>query len=300
MTASEKTVSLVLGSGGARGLAHIGVIQYLLEHDYTIRYVAGSSIGALVGGIHAAGKLEAYTDWVCSLELSDVVRLMDLSLGRESLFKGERIISVLRDLIGEHEIQDLPIRYTAVATDLSDADGGREIWINKGPLFDAIRASIAIPSIFSPVSWNSRLLVDGSVTNPVPMGPTLNDHTDLTIAVNLNGKHEIIEPPSKQTPKSRDGIVAKFRRERVASFVDRSWPVLGRGASTTVPAMPDLIFRSMETMQQTITEFKFAANPPDVVVSIPRNLCGFFEFYRARELIEFGYQRAKSTLSQIG
>jgi NTE family protein len=170
------TVSLVLGSGGARGLAHIGVIQWLTENGYDIRSISGSSMGALVGGIYATGKLEAYADWVSALERMDVVRLLDPSFGRAGLFKGERIITVLRELIGDCLIDDLAVSFTAVATDLAT---GKEIWLREGKLFDAIRASISIPLIFTPFDCGGRRLLDGGIVNPIPIAPTLNDTTCL-------------------------------------------------------------------------------------------------------------------------
>lgn len=131
MTQTKNTVSLVLGSGGARGLAHIGVIGWLTENRFEIRSIAGSSMGALVGGIYAAGKLDAYTRWVTALEWIDILRLLDPSFGPGALFKGERLIEVLKKLIGDHDIEELPISFTAVATDL---DNQREVWLNRGSL----------------------------------------------------------------------------------------------------------------------------------------------------------------------
>ena len=182
-----ETVSLVLGSGGARGLAHIGVIQWLTENGYDIRSIAGSSMGALVGGIYAASKLEIYAEWVLALERMQVLRLLDPTFGRDGLFKGERIMGVLRELIGDCAIEDLPMSFTAVATDL---ESGEEVWLREGKLFDAIRASIATPLVFTPFKHGARTLLDGALVNPVPIAPTLNDDTDLTIAVNLSGAVE--------------------------------------------------------------------------------------------------------------
>ena len=172
----------MLGGGGARGLAHIGAIRWLTENGYTIRSIAGSSMGALVGGIYAAGKLEAYADWVLALERIAVIRLLDLSFDRAGLFKGERIIGVLRELLGDHVIEELPISFTAVATDL---ESGKEVWLREGKLFDAIRASIATPLVFTPFVMRGRVLLEGSLVNPIPIAPTLNDDTDFTIAVSL-------------------------------------------------------------------------------------------------------------------
>src|SRR5256885_1543479 len=181
------TVSLVLGSGGARGLAHIGVIQWLTENGYEICSIAGSSIGALVGGIYAAGKLQVYGEWVLALERIQVVRLLDPAFRRTGLFKGERIMGVLRALTGDFAIEELPISFTAVATDLAS---GEEVWLREGKLYDAIRASIATPLIFTPFEYRGRKLLDGSLVNPVPIAPTLNDTTELTVAVHLGGPIE--------------------------------------------------------------------------------------------------------------
>jgi NTE family protein len=178
------TISLVLGSGGARGLAHIGVIRWLTENGYEIRSIAGSSMGALVGGIFAANKLDVYADWVSTLERMQMVRLLDPAFGRTGLFKGERIIGVLRELIGDCEIETLPVAYTAVAADLGS---GAEVWLRDGKLFDAIRASIAAPPVFTPVELGGRTLRDGAWANPVPIAPTFEDMTELTVAVSLSG-----------------------------------------------------------------------------------------------------------------
>ena len=214
MTARATTVSLVLGSGGARGLAHIGVIQWLTEQGYEIRSIAGSSIGALVGGIHAARKLEVYADWVSALERRQVLRLLDPTFGRNGLIKGDRIIGVLRELIGDCAIEDLPLSFTAVAADL---ESGEEVWLREGRLFDAIRASIATPLVFTPVQHGARTLFDGALVNPLPVSPTLDDATDLTIAVSLNGP-----PLSRAAPAANSASLnGAASRRRIRTFVDR-------------------------------------------------------------------------------
>jgi len=166
---NNKSVSLVLGSGGARGLAHIGIIEWLNDNGYDIQSISGSSMGALVGGIYAAGKLDNYRDWVQSLDKTDVVKFLDFSFSSTGLFKGDRIIDNLRKMVGNHLIEDLSIGFTAVATDL---ERQREVWFTRGPLFDAIRASIAVPTIFTPHKYKGRYLLDGGLLNPVPIAPT--------------------------------------------------------------------------------------------------------------------------------
>ncbi len=302
-----RTVSLVLGSGGARGLAHIGVIRWLEDHGYRIRSIAGSSMGALIGGIHAAGKLDVYADWVSALERVDVLRLLDLSLSRHSLFKGERIIAKLRELVGEHDIESLPMRYTAVATDI---ERQREVWLDRGSLFDAIRASIAVPMVFAPVRRHGRLLVDGGLVNPMPVAPVLNSDADLIIAVNL-GAHAarqaipLAEATPRRMPAAAPVVAEPSSRtadmaERVRGFVLSLWP--GDEEAETPEDEPDLVMlmsRSLDCMQTQITRLRLATHSVDAVVEIPRNLCGFFEFYRARELIAFGYEEAGRQLADL-
>lgn len=287
---NKQTVSLVLGSGGARGLAHIGVINWLNEHGYDIQAISGSSMGALIGGIYAAGQLEVYRQWVSRLEKMDVLRLLDFSFGAGGLIKGERIIHVLRELIGHHLIEELPLSFTAVASDLENQ---KEVWLNKGPLFFAIRASIAIPSIFTPVEYRDLRLVDGGLLNPIPIAPTLNDKTDITIAVNLSAPPV---PESNIAPQPATAIKSDHNsyHERIIQFIDN----LQRKVLPQEPediGLFEVISKSIDAMQNTIARFKLAAYAPDVVINIPSNSCAFYEFYRADELIDLGFRKTEET-----
>jgi NTE family protein len=285
------TVSLVLGSGGARGLAQIGVIQWLTENGYSIRSIAGSSIGALVGGIHAIGKLPAYAEWVMALERMEVLRLLDPAFGNAGLLKGERIMEVLRQLIGDSDIEQLPISFTAVAMDL---ESGKEVWLRKGSLFDAIRASIAIPLLFTPVRHEGRMLVDGSLVNPVPIAPTLHDTTDLIVAVNVGAKAEA--PPAEvQSAPLPDGNIY---RQRIQAFIDSLH--ITRAPADAMPGMLDVALRSMEAMENTIARLKLAAYAPDVIIEIPRNACHIHEFWRAEEMIAMGRERTAKAFAGNG
>ena len=172
---TNKTVSLVLGSGGARGLAHIGVIQWLEEHGYDIRSISGCSMGALIGGIYACGKLDVYEEWVRAITKLDIIKLLDVSWGNQGLVEGERIIAVLKDLVGDRRIEDLPLEYTAVAADFKRE---KEVWLKRGSVFDAIRASISLPLFFTPFDMNGTKLLDGGILNPVPIAPTFEDNKD--------------------------------------------------------------------------------------------------------------------------
>ena len=309
---NKKTVSLVLGSGGAKGMAHIGVIRCLQDHGFDIRYVAGSSIGAIVGGVYAAGYLDAFVEWTTALRKRDVLRLLDFSFRSGAIFKGDRIMDALQDLIGECRIEDLPIGYTAVATDISLGSNGSEIWFNEGSLYDAMRASMAVPSVFSPLIHNGMILVDGGVINPVPVAPTLNDQTDLTIAVNLNGTHDenlrledeqtAAEKTKDTAANSSDNPIAVAYQNSIGQFIDRFWPEDAQMPITDSLNVENLgllevMVRSMETMEAALTQFKLAATAPTHLIEIPCNLCSFLDFHHSDALIAYGYDATLKKLA---
>ena len=297
-----KRIALVLGAGGARGLAHIGVIEALLARGHTITAVAGSSMGALVGGIHAAGKLEAYRDWAGRLERNDVIRLLDVTFGAPGFIRGDRVIATLRDLVGEHLIEDLPIPFVAVATDLATQ---REVWFQRGPLFDAIRASIAIPMVFTPHEVNGRELVDGGLLAPLPVAATRAFQCDAVIAVDLNARSGAT--PALRPMALREGemfnddvpVPVAGWRARVASWF--AAPPLPEGSEPAAPSgglasVLDLLSRSMDTMHSQITRLHLAQDPPDLVIRIPRDSASFYEFWRASELRDQGRRAAEAAL----
>lgn len=295
MMAKKKVpISLVLGCGGARGIAHIGVIKCLIDRGFDIRSISGSSMGALIGGVYAAGKLDVYEEWLSSLQRRDVLGLLDFSFSTKSLFKGERIIQVLRELIGECNIEDLPIRFTAVATDINEQ---REIWLNRGSLFDAVQASMAVPMVFSPVVSGNKLLVDGGLINPVPIAPTLHDDTALTFAVDLNAPEEKFgkETEDNGEPSEHEASGSGYR-EMIGNYIG-SLRRRGKFAEEEQGTF-EVVFKSLSTVQMTLTQFKLAAYRPDLLVEIPRNLSAFFDFHRSAELVEFGYLRTEETLAR--
>ena len=291
MSAPATTISLALGGGGARGLAHIGAIQWLTENGYVISSIAGSSMGAVVGGIYATGKLDLYAEWVLALERLKVVRLLDLAFARAGLFKLERIMGILRELIGDCAIEDLPIAFTAVATDL---ESGEEVWLREGKLFDAIRASIATPLIFTPFQHASRILLDGALINPVPVSATIGDGTDLTIAVSLSGA-DALRPARTPRAPVLQGKAYQQRLQALIGSLRRA-----RAPEVTSRGMFDIALGSMEVMQKTIARLNLARNAPDVMVEIPGNACGFLEFWRAGELIALGRDRTAHAFAKAG
>ena len=282
----KPTVALALGAGGAKGLAHIGAIEEIERQGYVVTAVAGSSMGALIGGVYAMGKLDVYRDWVGALAKLDVLRLVDWSWSGGGLIKGEKLIGTLRQLIGDVQIEDLPMHYTAVATDI---DREREVWLSRGCLFDAIRASIAIPTVFRPTMLDGHRLVDGALLNPVPVTPLIREPADYLIAVSVDGPAEA-KTPVPDVSASDDSSY----RQRVGHFIGRWLP-----ATTDKPHEPgalELLTRSMDLMQGNLARMRLAAYEPDLLIQIPRNASTAYEFYRARELIELGRQRARVAL----
>lgn len=286
------SLSLVLGSGGARGHAHIGVIRAIEERGLQIGNISGTSMGAVIGGIYAAGELDTYTNWANQLESNDVVKLLDLSFTLTSIFKGERIFEVLSDLIGERQIEDLDLGFTAVATALEQQ---REVWLNKGSLFTAIRASTAVPGVFAPVKVDGYTLVDGGLVNPIPIAPTLNDSTDLTLAVNLSGITGTYRP-RKASPKKAAARDKQYRNE-ITRFIGGLLDCDDEAESN--PGAVDMLTQSIDVMQGAIARLKLAAYAPQKVIDIPRDACSFFEFDRAEEMAALGYESANRALDEL-
>ena len=289
MNRTPESISLVLGSGGARGHAHIGVIRALEERQLEIRSIAGASMGSVIGGIYAAGELETYNKWAMNLRKSDVVKLLDFSFTWTSIFKGERIIDVLKDLIGDRQIEDLPIAFTAVATAIEEQ---REVWLNKGSLFDAIKASTAVPGVFAPVRIKGRTLIDGGIVNPIPIAPTLNDATDLTIAVNLSGTADYV--PAAADENDEESARDEGYRAAIGRFI--SGLMENDDKVEKPPDAVDLLTQSIDIMQGAIARLKLAAYAPDIVVDVPRDACSFFEFHRASEMADLGYRNTMAAL----
>jgi len=291
MSANKKTsISLVLGSGGARGLAHIGVIHWLEEHGFEITSISGCSMGALIGGIYAAGKLDVFEHWVRDISKVDIFTLLDLSWQKNGLVKGDKIIATLTELVGDVSIEELPIKYTAVAADIANE---KEVWLSSGSLFSAIRASISLPLFFTPFHYNGVDLIDGGVLNPVPIAPTFSDNTDFSIAVNLggsikkeNGTETQVSLIDDEPTSKLDSFLARFK-SKVVLHNRNEW-----GAY-------DVVNQAFDAMQSTIARQKLAAYPADYFVEIARNACGTLEFHRADEMIKLGYDTAQASLASL-
>ncbi len=320
---------MALGSGGARGYAHIGVIQVLEERGYSIVGVAGSSMGALIGGLYAAGKLDEFTEWATTLKARDVVRLLDVSMSAPGAIHAEKVLGRVREILGETCIEDMRIPFTAVATDLA---AGRSVWFQHGPVDAAIRASIAIPGVITPLVLNGRVLVDGGILDPLPVAPTLSIRADLTIGVSLGADARENRTPARvgTEPRPVDEWVGRFKRG-TAQFLDRETvkSVVSRfGGHSTGLGLEEvgldevsvdevsldegvvdtgrdiapkigrleIMGRSLEVVQSALARYQLAVYPPDILIQVPRKSARSLDFARATEMIAIGRALTESAL----
>ncbi|WP_304525949.1 patatin-like phospholipase family protein [Halomonas sp. I5-271120] len=325
-TKEGKRVALVLGSGGARGYAHIGVIEELEARGYEIVAISGCSMGALVGGIYAAGQLPAYRDWVCQLDYFDVLKLVDVTWSPMGAMRANKVMSKLASLIGDTLIEDLPLPVTTVATDLVRQ---REVWFQSGSLLQAIRASIAVPGIITPVHVGDQVLVDGGLMNPLPIIPTVSAQADLVVAVNATAHsprpvtleellpaEEVAEELAREEAleaagRGFSGWVAGVRGRAQRLFNSGSGNDNGNGvdegeetqsaqaASQRAWGKLDMMLASFDITQAALAKYKVAGYPPDVLIEIPKTVCGAYEFHRAEVLIKLGQHLASQAIDRL-
>lgn len=313
-------VALALGSGGARGYAHIGVIHELHDRGYQIVGIAGSSMGALVGGLQAAGRLDEFADWARSLTQRAILRLLDPSISAAGVLRAGKILDAVRDILGAATIEQLSIPYTAVATDLL---AGKSVWLQRGPVDEAIRASIAIPGVIAPHVVDGRLLADGGILDPLPMAPIAAVNADLTIAVSLSGSETVGDAEPDPRPSTEwlnrmlsstsalfDSASARALLNRFApSFSDDPDPDVEADADEepAEPAEPDVpklggfevMNRTIDIAQAALARHTLAAYPPDLLIEVPRSACRGLEFHRAAEVIEIGRTLAAHALDTL-
>ncbi len=322
-----KRIAVALGSGGARGYAHIGALEVLAERDLEIVTIAGTSMGALVGSFAASGRLDHLKEWSLSLTQRDILRLVDPSLRGPGVVRAERIITKIADLLADSRIEDFAIPFTAVATDLDDR---REVWFQRGPADVAIRASIAMPGVIQPVMVDGRMLVDGGLMNPIPIDPTRAVPSDLTLAISLNGVRQsqgrseaVPMSPLRTFLEGRESLTrgARLVRDefRDNATVQRLTTRLAeRRAAHDAAIEPDgldallgarlpkdlttleMFNRSFDTMSSLVARYRMASNPPDVLVTLPSDACRTLEFHRAAEMIDLGRTLTARALDDAG
>ncbi len=286
----NEKIALALGAGGARGLAQIGVIEALQARGLQIVAVAGSSSGALVGGIFAAGKLAEFRSRLVEMDRGDFLRLLDPVIGRPSLFRGDRLIETLAEVVGNPDIESLTVDFTAVAVDLQRQ---REVWLRDGPLWTAIRASIAIPGLFTPFEVHGRDLVDGGLLAPLPIAATRLSDAHRLIAVDMHGWPQ--RPPGEPAQGTSASAEESSPSARLGVWVEKRM-----GGRPDEVGMTELLARSLDTMQAQIARVQMALDPPELVIRIPRDACLFYEFWRAKELVDIGRIEADKALDAAG
>lgn len=357
-----KKVALVLGSGGARGMAHIGVIEEIEARGYEIASVSGCSIGAIVGAFYSAKKFDVFTQWALSLNYLNVLRLVDFSFISNGAIRGDKLFSVLSEMLGDVQIEDLEIPYTAVATDLISS---KEVWFQRGSLSQAMRASAAIPGLIQPVEYENRLYVDGGVLNPLPIAASVSTHADYIIAVDLSAdvpipviktakqleddEHENVKEKKafeqaakseaqqheqkmhsqqdieagheeksdkKENVKMAEIITSKLKQITPDTSAPNAWlnnmankasDWFSHDESAEEAAAKNeisgsklgkigILYQMFEVMQTSLSQYKIAGYPPDLLVKIPKDCVEMYEFYRAQELVDIGRYIAKDAL----
>lgn len=286
-----KKVALVLASGGARGMAHIGAIEELTARGYEITSIAGCSIGSLVGGIYAAGKIEEARDWFCALSKKDVLALTDFSIGLSHLVKGDRVMEAIQEWVPDRQIEDLPIPATFVATDVLNSE---EVIFRSGSLFEAIRASISIPLCFEPVRYKETLLVDGGLTNPFPLDRVERQEGDLLVGVNISGKsHMDAERSLREVPDFITKMTqAEGRIGAIAQLAEKQWIRVSHEMSDNKlsPSFNylTLVNRMVDLQIQANCQLRIDMCKPDIVVNMAQDAYTTFDFDKAEEIMDKG------------
>ena len=286
-------VALALGSGGARGLTQIGVIEELEKKGFEIVSIAGTSIGSLIGGLHANNHLGEFKKWISNLDKYGVYDLVDFTLNRQGFVKGERVFNEMRKFIPDVNIEDLRIPFAAVTADLKSHD---EVILTEGNLFEAIRSSVAVPSVLTPVKKGNRLFVDGGVVNPLPITALPKSEADIVVAVNLCGaktSESLLAAKGKLT--NDKGWVDKIQNQFNKSFKEY---FINAGKSKSEMNYFEVVNSSFDLMQDKLTEIILEKSRPEILVNVPRNIAGTFEFDKAEELIDFGRQEFKKSLKE--
>lgn len=285
----KKKVSLVLSGGGARGIAHIGVIEELERRNVEIVSITGTSMGSVVGGIYALGKLEDFKKWLYNLDKLEVFKLLDFSFSSQGLVKGDKLINELKRFISDKKIEDLKIVYAAVAVDILSKE---EVLFKTGSIYEAIRASIAIPTVFTPVNRDNTILVDGGVLNNMPINHAARFPGDLLIAVNVNAnipfnKTSLLEKEAETNQSSY--------RKKMNEFQNHLKKIIPAHKNDNLDYF-DLINKTISIMTNRLSQITIEKYPPDILIEVSKDACGTFDFYKAEEMVEMGRSAAQKVL----
>jgi len=325
-TTMKKEVALVLSSGGPRGFAYIGAIEELERRGYIITSVAGTSIGSLIGGIYAAGKLTELKEWLYGLDAWKVFSLMDVSIGKNHLVKGDKLIQAMKEIIPEVNIENLPIPFKAIATDLYT---GEEVVFDRGGLYDAIRASISIPSLFRPVKSGYRTLIDGGIANTLPLGRVKRNGRNIVVAFNVNDvdvegirkavvdeamHEEAIAKQKKELEAERKTVIDSIRHNSNLTFMEKMKLAGDQGRKMLDHALNgddsqeglelgenyyDILSRTFSLMNHINSKQSIQLFPPDILVNMPFDSYGDISDYaKADEIAEAGRVLMKTALDR--
>jgi NTE family protein len=290
----KQKISLVLSGGGARGIAHIGVIEELEKQNFEIASVSGTSMGALIGGFYALGKLPEYKDWLLTLDKLKVFNLVDFSFGSQGLIKGEKVLNTIKEFIPDANIEDLKIPYAAVAVDLLNK---KEKVFTQGSVYAAIRASMGYPSVFTPVKSENTLLIDGGVLNNIPINHVKRTPGDLLVAVNVNADIPVYKPDNQIEEVEIENSVYRKKIREFEHRLQKISPLNGNNKNEV--GYFDLINRTLGVMSEYITQTRLEKYPPDVLINISKASCKVYDFYKAQQQIEIGRYAAQKCLSDI-
>lgn len=288
----KQKIALVLSGGGARGIAHIGVIEELERQNFEITSIAGTSMGALVGGVYALGKLQEFKKWICSLDKIRVFKLVDFTFSTQGLVKGDKVLNTMQEFITDTFIEDLNIHYAAIATDILNK---KEVVFRNGSMYKAIRASIAIPTVFTPMKDGDTLLVDGGVINNIPLKHVKRLPGDLLIAVNVNASIPTIHPIKTETDKNALKKLYSKRLKRFQSYLSKD----PNHSQAENMSYFNLIDKTLHLMMYQMSMMQIEQYPPDLLINISRDSCNTFDFFKAEELVEIGRQAAFIKLKEL-
>ncbi len=294
MKRRKPKIALVLGSGGARGLAHIGVIEELLSRGYDITSVAGTSMGALVGGIYAAGKLPDFKKWVLGIDKFRMFQLLDFSFRLDGMVKGQRIISTLKEMVPDLSIEALPIPFAAISTDMA---AEREVVFDRGSLFDAIRASISLPAFFRPVHKSDMVLMDGGILNPLPINRVSRRRGDKVFAVDVNVPDDEKPLPVRRKVQADDDDDSTFVEWLKRTFRPDNSADTKEEPSLYSPYGGSLL-QASDMMIERISRLTVELYKPRLLIEVPAAAYGILEFYRAPEIMELGRAAAAQALDR--
>jgi len=292
MSDQTKNVALVLSGGGARGMAHIGVIEELNAQGYNITSIAGTSIGSVIGGVYISGTLNEFKDWVTQVSKFDIFKLMDFAVSKAGFIKGEKVFKKLQKFILNDNIENLDIPFAAVAVDIIQH---KEIVFTSGNLADSIRASVAIPTVLKPFKFNTVDLVDGGVLNPLPLNRVHRNNPDLLVAVDLNADIHYESP--ENIVRSENG---NHTYESALNYINEKWSKYFKNGKNKQIGFFDLVTLSVYAMQVKLTQLAIKENKPDILIQISKNSCDLFEFHRSEEMIEYGRQQFKLAIKDKG